>query len=520
MSMVKTFDIEMMSDPAVYPHPVANLSIMETHISWVILTGDFAYKIKKPVNFGFVDFSTLEKRHNDCEQELRLNRRLAAAIYLDLVAIKIRQGGLSIGGEGKIVDYAVKMRQFPQSAQMDNRLAQGGVRQADMDSIAHYIARFHQSIPVASTDMSYGDQRHIYQPVEQNFIQISENNIHADQHQAALSELASWSSTTFTILAPVFIQRKQQGYIRECHGDLHLRNLVWLNHQPMAFDCMEFNLSLRWIDVISDIAFLIMDLQYRQQTPMANRLLNAYLEDTGDYTGLRTLPFYLCYRAMVRAKVNVLRLRQSAIFEKGEKATIAAYQSYLQLARGYTEKHQPRLIIMRGVSASGKSTVSQQIVDFCGYIRIRSDIERKRLFHPLIEKSHADTVEINHGLYSEAATTQTYQRLLFLCTQIINAGYRVVVDAAFLHYAQRQPFEQFACSRNIPWRIVETTAPTEVLKQRIVARKNDVSDATIEVLEYQLAQWHVLDKREQGHSLLINTEKLAEKPIAIEQFDF
>ncbi len=518
-TMVKAFDIEMMSDPAVYPHPVTNLSIVETHISWVILTGDFAYKIKKPVNFGFLDFSTLEKRHNNCEQELRLNRRLAAEIYLDLVAIKARPGGLSIEGGGEVVEYAVKMRQFPQSAQMDNRLAQDGIRLADMDNIAHYIARFHQSVPVASADMTYGDQQHIYQPVEQNFIQISEN-IHTNQHQAVLSELSSWSRTTFITLAPVLIQRKQQGYIRECHGDLHLGNLLWLNHQPIAFDCIEFNSSLRWIDVISDIAFLIMDLQYRQQRVMANRLLNAYLEDTGDYAGLRVLPFYLCYRAMVRAKVNVLRLRQSTISEKGERAATADYQSYLQLARGYIEKHQPRLIIMRGVSASGKSTLSQQIVDFLGYVRIRSDIERKRLFHLSIEKSHAGTVEINHGLYSEEASIRTYKRLLFLCTQIIAAGYSVVVDAAFLQYVQRQPFEQFAHAGNIPCRIVETHAPADVLKQRIMARKNDVSDAGIEVLDYQLAHRQALDKKEQEYCILINTEKLAEKPVVIEQFDF
>jgi len=517
--MVQIFDIEMMNDPAVYPHPVAGLSIIETHISWVVLTGDFAYKIKKPVNFGFLDFSTLEKRRNNCEQELRLNRRLAAEIYLDLVTIKSRPGGLLIEGEGEIVDYAVKMRQFPQSAQMDNRLAHGGVRLVDMDSLAHYIASFHQSIPAASVATVYGDQQHIYQPVEQNFIQISEN-IHTDQHREVLSGLANWSRVMFTTLTPVFVQRKQQGYIRECHGDLHLSNLLCLNHQPIAFDCLEFNSSLRWIDVISDIAFLIMDLQYRQQMPMANRLLNTWLEDIGDYTGLCVLPFYLCYRAMVRAKVNVLRLGQRDISGQKKRAVMADYQSYQQLARSYTEKSRPRLIIMRGLSASGKSTLSQQIVDSLGYIRIRSDVERKRLFHLPMDKNHTAGSVINEGLYSREASIRTYKRLLFLCTQIIAAGYSVVVDAAFLQSAQRRPFEQFARTANVPCRLVETQAPVEVLKQRIMARKNDVSDAGMEVLEYQLAHRQALDKKEQEYCILINTEKLAEKPVAIEQFDF
>ncbi len=494
--------------PEVYDHPVQNIRLIETHISWVVLTGKFAYKIKKPVNFGFLDFSTLEKRRICCEQELNLNRRLADVIYIEVVSISGSANKPIISKKGIAFEYAVKMREFPQSAQFDHMLAAGNLTLQHMDAIAKRIAEFHKNISIAGNHMDYGNKERVYQPVLENFEQINQH-IKTDLFDDVLKQLQQWSLSEFKKLGSYIEQRKNKGFVRECHGDMHLRNLVWLDGKPLAFDCIEFNAALRWIDVISEIAFLVMDLQDRQQPQLASHFLNSYLEATGDYAGLSVLPFYLCYRAMVRAKVDALRLEQE-VAQAGmttEKTDIlfSEFNSYLELAVTYTEKTNPRLIIMRGVSASGKSTVSQKIVDETGAIRIRSDVERKRLFN--IGLDDKGSSEINAGIYSAAASLQTYAKLLGLAEGILRSGYTVIVDAAFLTYAQRKPFCKLANRLSVPYLIVEVTAPVEVLRQRIVERKQDVSDADLAVLEYQLQNWEPLSKDEVPSVISVNTSE-------------
>lgn len=507
-----TFDIASILKPEVFDHPVKKIELIETHISWVVLTGDFVYKIKKPVDFGFLDFSTLEKRHEFCKQEIHLNRRLAPAIYLDVVAITGPQNKPRISAEGglsreEVIEYAVRMVQFPQSAQMDNMLAAGELRAEDMDAVANMVANFHQAVEIADESMEFGNSNVVFQPVEENFTQI---NDHLDTlpYQQTLIALRHWSEAEFVKLEAVFRQRKSDGFVRECHGDMHLRNLVWLESGPAAFDCIEFNPHLRWIDVMSEVAFLVMDLQDRQQRQLASRFLNSYLEVTGDYAGLSVLPFYLCYRALVRAKVNALRLEQVNITETEIKQSLAEFESYLELATAYTQPCMPRLIIMRGLSASGKSTVSQQLLEALGAIRIRSDVERKRLFGvDSISRAHGDNTsdKINKGIYSKQASLHTYKKLAELAATIIKAGFSVIVDAAFLDYEQRRPFQQLASSLAVSFGIIEVTAAAEVLRQRIIKRKHDVSDADLSVLEHQLANWQPLHKEEMKTAISVDT---------------
>jgi len=496
------FNIKNMLRPEVYDHPVKNIELIETHISWVILTGDFAYKIKKPVDFGFLNFSTLEKRYTCCLNELRLNRRLAPAIYLDVMSISGTRDKPVINADGEAFEYAVKMRQFPQSAQLDCMLAAGELNVGHMDAIAHMVANFHQNINIADDTMDYGNNNVIYQPVEENFNQIREH-LDIRPYANTLALLQSWSKSTFVKLESIFKQRKCDGFVRECHGDMHLRNLVWLDTGPTAFDCIEFNSRLRWIDVISEIAFLVMDLQDRQQQQLANRFLNSYLEVTGDYAGLSVLPFYLCYRALVRAKVDALRLEQKNIAVEDRQQSLTEFESYLQLATTYTDVSTPKLIIMRGLSASGKSTVSQQLLDATGMIRIRSDVERKRLFEATLTNKTSN--EINAGIYSEQASQQTYAKLAELTSQVISAGYSVIVDAAFLKHEQREPFQQLAERLGVAYIILEITAPADVLRQRIAERQNDVSDADLAVLEHQLANWQPLYDDEKDNAFSVNT---------------
>jgi aminoglycoside phosphotransferase family enzyme/predicted kinase len=501
-----SFEISSMLNPNVYDHAVKRIELIETHISWVILTGYFAYKIKKPVDFGFLDFSTLDKRHIFCEQEILLNRRMAPDIYLDVVAISSIQGKPVISGTGRAVEYAVKMVQFPQSSQLDHMLLSGELTVEHMEPIARMVADFHQSVQVAEDDATdYGSADMVYQPVEENFTQINQHMV-PGHYATSLNELKLWSKSEGARLRAVFDQRKRDGFVRECHGDMHLRNLVWLDGQPMAFDCIEFDPGLRWIDVICDIAFLVMDLHDREETRLANRLLNSYLEVTGDYAGLSVLPFYLCYRALVRAKVDAFRLEQPNVAEHEREQSRLEFESYIELATRYTRRQTPRLIIMRGVSASGKSTVSRHLLDSLGAIRIRSDIERKRLFN--VERAGGAPGEVD--IYSEQATRETYEKLAELAAGLIGDGYSVIVDATFLEYEQRKQFQSLASCSGIPYAILETWAPDEVLRRRIVNRKHDVSDADIAVLENQLINRRLLHEDEQGAVISLNTAKALE----------
>ena len=493
-----------------FDHPVSKIELIETHISWVILTGDFVYKIKKPVNFGFLDFSTLEKRHEYCEQEVILNSRLASELYLGVVSISGTAEKPVINGEGNngeenIFEYAVQMRQFPQSAQLDNKLAAGELVIEQMDAIAQMVADFHASTAVADNLVNFGKKELIKKPVIENF-QLISKYLNTNEYDNQLKILKKWSYSEFAKLESVFKQRKTDGFIRECHGDMHLRNLVWLDGKPLAFDCIEFNPELRWIDVISEVAFLVMDLQDRQQHQLAHRFLNSYLEKTGDYAGLSVLPFYLCYRAMVRAKVDALRLEQEGVDRKEKTQQLAEFKSYLALASRYTKSTPVKIIIMRGLSASGKSTISQAVLDTLGAIRIRSDVERKRIFNTSYDDNRAKN-EIDAGIYSKDASQKTYEKLADLASTIIHAGFNVIVDAAFLKYEQREVFQTLASNLNVAYFILEVTASTEELRRRIVARKNDVSDADLGVLEHQLSNWQPLQDNEICSAISVNTEE-------------
>lgn len=486
-----------------YNHPVSDLELIETHISWVILTGEYAYKIKKPVNFGFLDFSTLDKRRDYCEQEIMLNRRLAPELYLEVVSIKGAANNPSIYGTGKVLEYAVKMRQFSQSVQMDNMLATNELTLKHMDALALMTAEFHRHSEVAGHNVDYGDSSAIYHPVIENFKQIRDH-LPTGGYDELLNELEQWSSSEFARLEPVFEQRKRDGFIRQCHGDMHLRNLIWLNNKPMAFDCIEFNPDLSWIDVISEVAFLIMDLQSRSQTRLANRFINSYLQATGDYAGLTVLPFYLSYRALVRAKVAALRVEQKDC-PKDEVINVhKEFDTYLQLAKTYTRNITPQLIIMHGMSAVGKSTVSQQLIDEMGIIRIRSDVERKRLFNVAIQRDTSGS--LNEGLYSEETSQLTYAKLVELAESILSAGYSVIVDATFLEHTQRVIFNKLAHRLNVPYIILQLTASFEALKKRILQRQDGASDANLAVLELQISNMKPFHENEMQYVVHVSTD--------------
>jgi hypothetical protein len=497
--------IRSLLEAQVWGHEVRDLSLVETHISWVLLTGPYAYKIKKPVNLGFLDFSTLEKRHFYCQEELRLNRRLAPRLYVDVIAITGEATRLLINGPGPVLEYAVKMVQFPQEAQLDRLLARGGLGAHHIDELAQRVAAFHGNIAVAAPESPYGEPEQIQELVLANFDRV----LCELQDQGMLDRvrtLRQWAQQEYQRCHNVLAARKRQGFVRECHGDMHLRNIALLDDELVIFDGIEFSDSLRWIDVISEVAFLVMDLDDRQQPQLAWRFLNGYLEQTGDYASVEVMRYYLVYRAMVRAMVDAIRVHQPGMSEIEKRRVLDEYGTYVSLAERYTQIPRPLLIITHGLSGSGKTTVAQALLEHYPAIRIRSDVERKRL-HGLTADMRAGS-DIDRGLYAPEATARTYRRLTELARIVVETGYTVIIDAAFLKQEQRMMLRVLAEELHVPFVILDCRAPVDTLRERIRSRERearDASEATVAVLERQLAAQESLTESEKTHTLSVDT---------------
>lgn len=475
-----------LAKPAVYGPTIDQVEKLETHISYVFLAGKYAYKIKKAVDLGFLDFRTLRARKFYCHEELRLNRRLAPALYLDVVPITGSPGRPVLGGEGSAIEYAVKMRRFPQEVLLNRMLAHSELTPEHIDQLTETIAAFHATAAVASADDTFGTPPAIRQPALENFAQIKAL-ADADDATADLDVLEQWTAREGEALDAVFKTRKQNGFVRECHGDFHLRNAAVVDGRVTIFDCLEFNANLRWIDVMNEVAFMAMDLHDRARPDLAWRFLNRYLETTGDYDGLRVLRFYVVYRALVRAKVHRMRAAQPNVRADERTRVLAQYHGYVDLARSYIAKPRAAIFITHGLSGSGKTTGTQQLLAAIGAIRIRSDVERKRL-QRLSARARTGS-GIDAGTYSADATERTYRRLLELTRTIALSGYNVIVDAAFLKRAQRDGFRKFADAAGIPFLILDFVADKTTLRARINERqkqRRDASEADIAVLEHQL----------------------------------
>jgi aminoglycoside phosphotransferase family enzyme/predicted kinase len=499
--------INTLINPACYPHAVERISVIETHISFVLLTGTYAYKIKKAINLGFLDFSTLKLRRFFCKEELRLNRRLAPQIYLDFVSIGGTLQEPKVGVELDVLEFAVKMRQFPQEGLLNHVLSCGELTAGHIDEIATSVAAFHKHIECARPDQDHGCASIIESSMRQNFAQIRVM-IDSPAECKSLSLIEKWSLAEHEALLPVFAQRHEYNFIRECHGDLHLGNIALVDGRIQIFDCIEFNPNLRWIDIINETAFLVMDLDEHGQQDFAWRLLNVYLQEVGDYAGLYLLRYYKIYRAMVRAKVSRIRASQSNLSVEDRKAALNTYTAYTSYARTITVPVRPGLIIVNGLSGSGKTTVTQLLLEKLGAIRVRSDIERKRLQH--IGSKAKSSSGVHTGIYTDSVTRDTYGELRRLANLILEAGYLTIVDASFLKRWQRNSLRQLAEDRNIPFIIVSCLAKDEELRRRIMLRERagrDSSEANLAVLMFQLETQEPLDADEHDFAVVFNTER-------------
>ncbi|MEO6422622.1 MAG: AAA family ATPase [Candidatus Nitrotoga sp.] len=483
--------IRALFSPSCYDHAVGKVQLIETHISWVLLTGEYAYKLKKPLNLGFLNFSTLEQRQQACVEEVSLNRRLAPDIYIGVVAITGNSDTPSIDGQGEIIEYAVKMRQFPVDATLDSIDERGNLANEQIDQLAARLAHFHLTeCARASEDSQWGDPGKIAQSVVENFQSLS-GLLKGTTEKKRLAELQCWSDAEHDRLTPLMSKRKRDGWIRECHGDLHLGNLAWVKGQLIIFDCIEFNSALRWIDVISEVAFCYMDLLHRQHCDLAMRFLNAWLEASGGYDGMALLRYYVVYRALVRAKVAALSSRQAS--DGNTEASYAEVGNFLHLAETLSQSIPVQLWITHGLSGSGKTTLTQSLLQENGMIRLRSDIERKRLSG--LNALARSCSGVGEALYTEEASLRTYTHLARLAEGLLCAGYPVIVDAAFLARWQRDLFRKISQRRGVTFRILDIEVDLATLRDRIshrAAQENDASEANLQVLQYQIETNQVL----------------------------
>ena len=494
MSLATHILVDALMNPAVYPHPCAHVTLEETHISWVFLTGLRAYKIKKPVDLGFVDFTSLETRRHCCFEELRLNRRLAPELYLDVVAITGTVDRPEINGQGPVIDYAVCMVQFDH-LKLLSRLDRNILTLDHMNGLADQCAEFHVTAAQADICSQFGSPDRIRSALDDNFETLKKADAGLIRRISMIQEAAH---RQFEKLVDTFHERKAMAMIRECHGDMHLGNMFLQNDRVTVFDGIEFSDDFRWIDVINDIAFLMMDLDDRGYHGFSNRFVNRWLERTGDYEGLAVLRFYCDYRAMVRAKIDVIRMHQPDVSFTDQRHLANDCCEYLTLAEAYLTELSPSLTITMGPSGSGKSTVSQSMIDRGDMIRIRSDVERKRLFG--LSADDVSTDDLRVRLYSAETTEATYDRLAELATTVINAGYPVIVDATFLHRSQRDRFHRLTQRLDVPFRIVKCSASESELRDRVEARQktaSDASEANLRVLERQLLDSDALDPDEE-----------------------
>lgn len=479
-------------------HACDNPQLIETHISWLVLLGDYAYKLKKPVDLGFLDFSTLALRKHYCEEEVRLNRRTAPDIYLDVQPISGTAAMPRIGDARQVFEYAVRMKRFDNSNLLDRMAAGHRLSETVIHALAAAIARFHGIAARSMPDTRLATPAAIRVPVDDNF-RILNSAVEAGPQRDRLDKLADWSAAQYRICEPDFSRRREQGFARECHGDLHLGNILYRDRQCTLFDCIEFNEALRWIDVASDIAFTIMDVESHGGTALAWLLLNEYLQLTGDYGALAVLDYYKVYRALVRAKVAAIRASQDIANAAGHRRE---QDLYLDLAAQFATPRRPYVLLMSGLSGTGKTWIARKLAANLGAIHIRSDVERKRLFGAAID---ADSHALGLDIYTPDANRQTFDTLARLVETAVCHQYPIVVDATFIEHALRQQFTGLAQNLGVPWSIIACSAAESTVRTRLAARRGDASEAGLAQYLDQKARFEGFDTQESRHLVPLDT---------------
>jgi uncharacterized protein len=492
--------IKQMQTPEFYPHPVTlPIEVVQTHVSTVFLTGDYAYKLKKIVNFGFLDYSTLEKRNHFLQEELRMNKDISPSLYLEIMPISQKGKDFSLNCDDETVEYTLKMRQFPQENLFINRFEAGKLTEKDMESLGKLVADFHQKQTITNDYIkSFGTVAKIGESITENY-QQTEKYITLAQTQQHYEETKAFTDSFLSQNQELFQQRQNQDKIRECHGDLHLKNICLWEDKIQLFDRIEFNEPFRFVDVMYDVAFAVMDLDARGKQDFGNVFLNTYMENTGDWEGLQVLPLYLSRQAYVRAKVTSFLLDDPAIPQNQKDEAQKSASDYYNLAWQYTRRNQGKLILMSGLSGSGKSTLAKDLAKKLNGIQIRSDAVRKHLGGISLEEKG------DNNIYSLDMTIKTYNRLLELAKLLTAQGFTVILDGKYDRVSLRQPVIEYATQNNLDLEIIYCDAPLDILSDRLEKRKGDISDATANLLGQQKANFEDFTEAEKSYLKIINT---------------
>lgn len=485
-------------DAGAYPHPVRRLEIVQTHMSWIVLTGEYAYKIKRPVCYPFVDMRAAQRRLELCREELRLNRRFAAGLYLDLCPIVLRDGRARMGGEGTAIEYAVRMRQFSRDDELDRLVDAGRIDAAELQVFGAALAGIHRTLPRVAKDAPWGTAAAVREAITSNL------------EQAAACEVARHGSREIERLRPALLdalhrlepwmqQRRAAGHVRECHGDLHCGNIVRLDGALQAFDCLEFEPAFRWIDVAQEIAFPLADLQARGAASPAHGFLGGYLAASGDYPACRGLGLYTAHCALVRAKVMALAADERTAGNCGFAEFLAAAERSLSPSR-------PVLVVMTGLPGSGKTWLARQLAPVLGAIHLQSDVERKRLAG--LQPAQRSRSALESDLYSAGATDSLYAHLARCAGDVLAAGWPVLVDATFTRRARRTMMRELAARAGADLCVIACHAPEAVLRQRVAQRAalaTDASEADVSVLDWQRQQAEPVQPDEELTVLPVDT---------------
>lgn len=493
--------LSQMQHPQFYPHTVAaKIEMIQTHAAYIFLTGKYAYKIKKNVNYGFLDYSNLEKRKYFLDLELRLNQKITPELYLSVVPISDCNNNLILDNSKNIQEYALKMYQFPQENLFSNLLVAGKLTCDRLIELGKVVAKFHQHTATNTYIQSFGTIAQISAAIRENY-QQSQPYIGIVQTKEQFVATKAYTDAFFAHKKDLFVDRVQQQKIRECHGDLHLKNICLWHDEIKLFDRIEFNESFRYVDTMYDVAFTVMDLVSKGKLELKNAFLNSYLEYTGDWTGLLVLPLYLNRQAYVRAKVNSFLLDDPQISVTDKQQAKQEAQDYYRLAYQYSKTKSGCIILMSGLSGSGKSTVARHLSREQDAIQLRSDAVRKHLAGISIDESG------QNNIYTPEMTQKTYGRLLELGIILAQAGYTIILDAKYDRIALRREIRSQAQIHQIPLQIIHCTAPRSVLCDRLNRRQGDISDATADLIPSQQTNWEDFTSAEQPYVIEIDTSQ-------------
>jgi uncharacterized protein len=497
-------------DPSLYPDPTNRVEMMQTQMSFIFLTGKFVYKLRKPVNLGYLDYSSLEKRHHFSQQELVLNRRLSPKVYLDVIPVKRSKGKISLNGQGETIDYVVKMVYLPQNRMMNVLLDRNRVTSEMVEQLAHKLVEFHTTANTSSEISSFGKIENIKYNTDENFSQ-TEKYFGVTITEKQFQNIKQYTNRILEEKADIFQERESTEKIKDCHGDLHSQHICFTTAINI-FDCIEFNDRFRYCDVASEIAFLAMDLDHYGRADLSRSFTDAYIALSRDEKIKEVLKFYKCYRAYVRGKVGCFKYDDPYISEEERKQTLQLTRGYFELAESYT-RSRPRLFITVGLVGSGKSTLSQGLAKRLGLTVISSDIIRKQIAEVPVKEHHYN--EMDTGIYSEQHSRLTYDRLYSEAERILNRGDSVILDASFIKSEERQKAARLAGSTQAELFIVECKLDEDNTRLRLARRmkKGSVSDGRWDIFEPQKKKFEPVTEAGNMGYFVIDTSLQPEKQI-------